>query len=271
MGDRKSAGAYETVIVETVQSICTVTMNRPQAYNACSNQLTADLAAAMENADRDETVKVIILTGAGKAFNAGQDLAELKQRYDGGETPNLGIDLRERYNPIIRRMCRMDKAIIAAVNGVAAGAGCSLALACDFRIASEQAVFIEAFIHVGVAPDAGSTYFLPRMIGHARAMEMCCTGRKVDAPEALRMGLVNLVVEADRLMDEARALAEDLAARPARALAWTKQLLRQSFSHSLDQQLEAEAAIQEVASRTADHLEAVNAFVEKRPPRFTGR
>ena len=261
---------YETVTVSTTGPVRIITLNRPQAYNACSNQLTTDLADALKRAESDDDVKVIIITGAGKAFNAGQDLAELKKRYAGGEMPNLGRDLRDRYNPIIRRICKMDKPIIAAVNGVAAGAGCSLALACDFRIASEHASFIEAFINVGVVPDAGSTYFLPRMIGRAKAMELCCTGRKVDAAEALQLGLVNKVVPADQLLVATHALAERLASLPTRAIALTKQLLSKSFDNDLDQQLEAEAALQEVASRTADHLEGVAAFLEKREPRFRG-
>lgn len=271
MNNQGSNQQLETVQVERDGGILTITLNRPHAFNACSNQLTADLADALRHAEIDDEVRVIILTGAGKAFNAGQDLAELKERYVNGSTPGLGDDLRDRYNPIIRRICGMDKPVIAAVNGVAAGAGCSLALACDFRIASEHAAFIEAFINVGVVPDAGSTWFLPRMIGHARAMELCCTGRKVDAAEALQLGIVSKVVPADQLMDAARSLAERLASLPARAMALTKQLLMKSCDNDLAAQIEAEAAVQEIACRTADHREGVTAFIEKRKPQFTGQ
>jgi 2-(1,2-epoxy-1,2-dihydrophenyl)acetyl-CoA isomerase len=214
---------------------------------------------------------VVIITGAGKAFSSGQDLGELKQRYVPGYVPDLSRDLRQRYNPIIRRLCEMEKPVIAAVNGVAAGAGCSLALACDMRVASEHATFIEVFINVGLIPDSGSTWFLPRLVGYAKAMELCCTGDKVTAEEALRLGLVNRVVSAEELMPSTRELALKLAALPSKGIALTKRLLQHSFENDLNRQLEAEAYAQETAGKTADHLEGVMAFLEKRPPQFKGK
>ena len=260
-----------SVTSETSDHVCTITLNRPDVYNAFSNQLSADLLDALKQAGRDRAVRAIIITGAGKAFSSGQDLGELKERYTPGYVPELSRDLRQRYNPIICRVCELEKPVIAAVNGVAAGAGCSLALACDLRIASEHASFIEVFINVGLIPDSGSTYFLPRLVGYGKAMELCCTGEKVGAEEALRLGLVNRVVAGDELINAANELAGKLASLPTTAIALTKRLLQQSFENDLTRQLEAEAYAQETAGRTTDHVEGVLAFLEKRPARFKGQ
>jgi 2-(1,2-epoxy-1,2-dihydrophenyl)acetyl-CoA isomerase len=262
---------YGALTVDVADHICTITLSRSDVFNAFNDQLTKELADALRNAERDADVRVLVLTGAGKAFSSGQDLAELKERYQPGYVPELSKDLEKRYNPIIRRICEMEKPVIAAVNGVAAGAGCSLALACDMRIASEFATFIEVFVNVGLIPDSGSTYFLPRLVGHARAMELCCTGRKVEAEEAERLGLVNRVVKADELMDETMRFAGRLAMHPARAIALTKRLLNRSLDNDLTGQLAAEAYAQETAGRTEDHMEGVRAFIEKRKPEFKGK
>jgi 2-(1,2-epoxy-1,2-dihydrophenyl)acetyl-CoA isomerase len=260
-----------TITVQTADSICTITLNRPDVLNAFNDALTTELADAMKNAERDAAVRVIIITGAGRAFSSGQDLADLKDHYRPGYVPQLGDDLRRRYNPIIKRIREMEKPVIAVVNGVAAGAGCSLALACDLRIASDQASFIEVFINVGLIPDSGSTFMLPRLVGLGKALELCWTGQKVDAPEALRIGLVNQVVPAAELDAAVKKLAARLASLPGRAIALTKRLLNQSLQNDLDAQLEAEAYDQETAGKTADHYEGVAAFLEKRKPNFHGR
>ncbi|MCP3905208.1 MAG: 2-(1,2-epoxy-1,2-dihydrophenyl)acetyl-CoA isomerase [Planctomycetes bacterium] len=265
-----TATDYDTLTVDTTDHVATITLDRPDVFNAFSDQLTTDLAGALKQAQRDRDVRVVVITGAGKAFSSGQDLGELKERYVPGYVPELSRDIRKRYNPIIKQVCGMPKPVIAAVNGVAAGAGCSLALACDLRIASEHATFIEVFVNVGLIPDSGSSYFLPRLVGHARAMELCCTGRKVKAEEAERLGLVNKVVPAGELMDETMKLASSLAAMPAKAIALTKRLFNQSLGNDLDGQLEAEAYAQETAGLTADHMEGVTAFLEKRKPEFKG-
>ncbi len=262
---------YETIGVETVDRICTITMNRPDVYNALNDKLTFELQDALKNAARDKAVSVVVLTGAGKAFCSGQDLGDLKAKYVPGYVPHLGPDLHKRYNPIVKRIRMMDKPVIAAVNGVAAGAGLSFALACDMRIASDQASFIEVFINVGLIPDSGSTWTLPRLVGLAKAMELCLTGDKVDAEEALRLGLVNRVVPADDLLAETGKVAKRLASLPARGLALTKRLLNQSYDNTLEQQLEAEAFAQETAGLTEDHYEGVVAFIEKRKPVFKGK
>jgi 2-(1,2-epoxy-1,2-dihydrophenyl)acetyl-CoA isomerase len=260
-----------TVAIASANHICTITLNRPDVLNAFNDALTTELHDALKNAEKDANVRVIVITGAGRAFSSGQDLGDLRERYKTGVVPPLGDDLRKRYNPIIRRIREMDKPVIAAVNGVAAGAGCSLALACDLRVASDQASFIEVFINVGLIPDSGSTYTLVRLVGVGKAMELCCTGQKVDAVEALRMGIVNQMVPAAELEAATQKLAARLASLPSRAIALTKRLLNQSLQNDLNQQLEAEAFDQETAGKTADHHEGVTAFLEKRKPNFQGR
>ena len=262
---------FETIGVETADRICTITMNRPDVYNALNDALTFELQDALKNAARDASVSVIVLTGAGKAFCSGQDLGDLKTRYVPGYVPHLRPDLHKRYNPIVKRIREMEKPVIAAVNGVAAGAGLSFALACDIRIASEKASFTEVFINVGLIPDSGSTWTLPRLVGLSKALELCLTGDKIDAAEALRIGLVNRVVPADELVAETNTLAARLAALPARGITLTKRLLNQSFDNTLDQQLEAEAFAQETAGLTEDHYEGVVAFIEKRKAGFKGK
>jgi 2-(1,2-epoxy-1,2-dihydrophenyl)acetyl-CoA isomerase len=266
-----AGAATSCVQVSTGANICTITLNRPDKLNAFNDQLTTELHDALKAAEKDPTVRVVVLTGSGRAFSSGQDLDDLKAKYVPGYVPSLGDDLRRRYNPIIKRIREMDKPVIAAVNGVAAGAGCSLALACDMRIASDQAAFIEVFINVGLIPDSGSTFMLPRLVGLGKAMELCCSGNKVDASEALRIGLVNQVVPAAELESATAKLAGKLATLPGRALALTKRLLNQSLQNDLECQLELEAYDQETAGTTADHHEGVMAFLEKRKPTFQGK
>ncbi|CAN5771367.1 2-(1,2-epoxy-1,2-dihydrophenyl)acetyl-CoA isomerase PaaG [soil metagenome] len=251
---------------ETSDAVLTITLDRPDALNAFDRAMKDELLAALKAAERDRAVRVLIITGAGRAFSAGQDL---KERQDPGAA-DLITELRTRYNPLILAMRRLEKPIIAAVNGVAAGAGCSLALACDLVIASEQARFIQAFSRVGLVPDSGSTWFLPRLMGYARAAEMTFLAEPMDGATSERLGLVNRVVPADRLMEEARSLAGRLAQSAPLALALTKRALNRSLGVDLASQLDYEAQLQAVAGASADHAEGVAAFVAKRPPAFTG-
>ncbi len=251
---------------ETSDGILTITLDRPDALNAFDRAMKEELLSALKAAERDRAVRVLIITGAGRAFNAGQDL---KERQEPGAA-DLITELRTRYNPLILAMRRLEKPIIAAVNGVAAGAGCSLALACDLVIASEDARFLQAFSRVGLVPDTGSTWFLPRLMGYARAAEMTFLAEPMDAATAERLGLVNRVVPADRLMDEARALAERLAKSAPLSLALTKRALNRALGADLASQLDYEAQLQAVAGASTDHAEGVAAFVGKRPPAFTG-
>src|SRR3990172_4599046 len=195
--DESMPATESKLLIGNDGAVRTLRLNRPESLNALDDELLAALARAMADAEKDRTVRCVVLTGAGRGFSSGQDLAAVAARYTTNEPIELGSHLRERYNPIITRLRTIEKPVIASVNGVAAGAGCSLALACDIRIAAESASFIEAFVNVGLVPDSGSTFMLPRLIGVARAMEMAITGRKVTAAEAVQIGLVNQIVSHD--------------------------------------------------------------------------
>ena len=246
--------------------VATLTLDRPEALNALTVGLKIALRGELERIAADRAVRAVILTGAGRAFCAGQDLAE-RERPDAAP---LDEELRERYNPIVRALRSMGQPVIAAVNGVAAGAGASLAFACDLRIAAAEARFVLAFGRIGLVPDSGATWFLPRLVGAARAAEIALAGDPIPADEALRIGLVSRVVPADELMTEARALADRVAAGAPLALALTKSALQRSWSIDLDEALDGEAKLQGIAGASADHAEGIAAFREKREPRFTG-
>ena len=256
----------DTILRETANGVLTLTLNRPDALNSFNVEMKEALLAALKDAARDREARVIVLTGAGRAFSAGQDL---KERQAPGAA-DLGTELRTRYNPIILAMRRLEKPIIGAINGVAAGAGISVALACDILIAAENASFMEVFGRVGLVPDTGSSWFLPRLVGYAKAAEMFFTTDPMDAATAERIGIVNRVVPAEHLMDEANALATKLAQGAPLALGLAKRALNRALESSLEEALEYEAQLQSIAGRSNDHKEGVAAFVEKRPPNFTG-
>jgi len=260
----------ETILVGDHAGVRTLTLNRPKVLNALNEPLAVSLASALKDAEASATVRCVVITGAGRAFCSGQDLAELAGRYETDSPLDLSERLRAHYNPVTARIRTMEKPVLAAVNGVAAGAGCSLALACDLRIAAESVVFIEAFINVGLIPDAGSTFMLPRLIGLSRAMELAFTGRKVEASEALEMGLVNRVAP-DADFDKAAAdFARELADRPTRAIGIAKRAINAAWTADLETQLYHEALLQAAAQQTWDHREGLAAFLEKRPPNFRG-
>lgn len=246
--------------------VATVTLDRPEALNALTVAVKVGLREALERIAVDRSIRAVILTGAGRAFCAGQDLAEREQP----DAAPLEEEVRERYNPIIRALRSMGQPVIAAVNGVAAGAGASLAFACDLRIASADARFVLAFGKIGLVPDSGATWFLPRLVGSARAAELAFVGDPISAEQALRLGLVSRVVAAEELVPEARALADRISAGAPRAHALTKQALDRSWSIDLEEALEGEAKLQGIAGATTDHEEGLAAFREKRAPRFTG-
>jgi 2-(1,2-epoxy-1,2-dihydrophenyl)acetyl-CoA isomerase len=252
--------------LEVDDGVATITLDRPAALNALTVPLKEELLAAFDRVAADPAVRAIVLTGAGRAFCAGQDLRE---RLEPGAAP-LDVEIRERYNPIILAMRRLEKPIVGAINGIAAGAGASLAFACDLRIAAEGASFLLAFGRVGLIPDSGATWLLPRLVGAAKATELALTGDPLSAADAERLGLVTRVVPADRVVAEAHAMAAQLAAMAPRALALTKRALEASWTASLEEQLDLEAELQGIAGATADHAEGLAAFMEKRPPRFTG-
>ena len=252
--------------VEVDGPVAIVTLDRPEALNALTVPVKVALREALESIAGDRAVRAVILTGAGRAFCAGQDLAERELP----DAAPLEVEVRERYNPIIRALRSMPQPVIAAVNGVAAGAGASLAFACDLRIAAEGARFVLAFGKIGLVPDSGASWFLPRLVGAARAAELALVGDPVTAEDALRIGLVSRVVPGEALLGEARAMADQVAANAPGAAALTKRLLADAWTTDLDAALSAEAATQGTAGATADHAEGLAAFREKRPPRFTG-
>ena len=254
------------VLVTSTGGVATITLNRPAALNALTIPMKERLLAALRAVGADAAVRAVVLTGAGRAFCAGQDLRE---RLEPG-APGLGEELRLRFNPIVRALRELPQPVIAAVNGVAAGAGASLAFACDLRIAAEGASFVLAFGRIGLVPDSGATWTLPRLVGSARAAEMALLGDAIGATEALRIGLVSRIVPGESLASEAAAMAERLATAGAPgATTATKRLLAAAFDRDLDAALEAEMAAQDRAGAHPDHAEGLAAFLEKRPPRFS--
>ncbi len=256
----------DSILLTQQDGVLTITLNRPEVLNAFNDQMLRELHDTLRQAARDAAVRCVVLTGAGRAFCSGQDLRDRT----GPATFSLSESLRSRYNPVILLLRTMEKPVVAAVNGVAAGAGCSLALAADLRIASDRASFIEVFARVGLVPDSGSTYFLPRLVGLGKAFELAYTAEPVEASEALRLGLVNRVVPHDELVPQSRALATRLAAGPTRGYGLTKRAINFGLSVALDQALDYEAYLQEVAGRSADHREGVAAFLQKRQANFKG-
>lgn len=263
---RAEPPAFTVLRYEVADAIATVTLDRPDALNALTIALKEELLAALKAAGRDRSVRAVILTGAGRAFCAGQDLRE---RLEPGAPP-LAVEIRARYNPLIRAMRDLEKPIVGAINGVAAGAGASLALACDLRVAADSATIVLAFGRIGLVPDSGLTWWLPRLVGPAKAVELALLNDPLPAPEALRLGLVTKVVPDEALAGEARELARRLAEGAPRAIALTKRALRRSLEAGLDETLEYEADLQGIAGATGDHAEGIAAFTEKRTPRFRG-
>ncbi len=261
-----SGSGFGALRWEVVDGVGSITLDRPDALNALDATLKAELLSVLRTAERDRAVRAVVLTGAGRAFCAGQDL---KERLGPDPTP-LDVEVRERFNPIILAMRRLPKPIVAAVNGVAAGAGASLAFAADLRIAAESASFVLAFARIGLAPDSGASWFLPRLVGLAHAAELLYLSDPMPAEEALRIGLVSQVVSAEALLDHARTLAAKVAQGSPTAVALTKRALDRSLEVGLADALDHEASLQGIAGRTADHAEGLAAFVEKRSPTFTG-
>ena len=251
--------------------VAVATLDRPDVLNAFNDELGHALVEAVRNAGEDESVRCLVITGAGRAFSSGEDLGALAGTYESGQAPELGQTLIDRYNPLIRAIRAAPKPVVAAVNGVAAGAGASVALACDFRIASEKAKLVLAFIKVGLIPDSGALWFLARMVGTARAFRIAATGAPIGAQEAFELGILDRVVPIGSFEEEWRAFAQELASGPTEAYAVTKQLVAFASEHTLEEQLQEEVHGQTRAGKTQDHMEGVTAFLGKRPPKFEGR
>ena len=254
------------ILFEIKNQVATLTLNRPEKYHSFIREMALDLQEKLEICKNDNNIRAIVITGSGKAFCAGQDLSEATDP----NGPELQKIVNEHYNPIIRQIRNIEKPIIAAVNGVAAGAGASIALCCDIVIAKESAVFVQAFSKIGLVPDSGATFFLPRLIGFQKATALMMNADPITATEAERLGMIYKVVEESKFEDEIQSFSEKLAKMPTKGIGLTKKLLNQSMRNSLEKQLDEEEVAQTIAGKTNDYKEGVSAFLEKRKPNFKG-
>lgn len=249
-----------------VDGVCTIKLNRPKVFNSFNREMAMDLQAILDDCKDNAEVRAIYLTGEGKAFCAGQDLAEAIDP----NGPELSQIVSEHYNPIIERIRNIEKPVVCAVNGVAAGAGANIALACDICVATASASFIQAFSKIGLIPDSGGTFFLPRIIGFQRASALMMLGDKVSAAQAEEMGMIYKSFEDESFADDSLAIAKKLAKMPTKGLGLTKRALNQSMTNNLTDQLALEDELQTIAGHSHDYNEGVNAFLEKRKPNFKG-
>lgn len=257
----------EPVLVSVENQVATLSLNRPSVYNSFNRDMALALQNALDQCKDDPEIRAVYLTGVGKAFCAGQDLQEVL----GEDAPSLEVILQQHLNPIIQKIRALQKPVVCAVNGVAAGAGANIAIACDITVASEKASFLQAFVKIGLIPDSGGTYLLPRLIGWQRAAALMMLGEKISAAEAAQMGMIYKVFPTDTFEKEARDIAERLAKLPTAAIGLTKRALDYSFTNDLDKQLAIEEQLQTTAGLSSDYQEGVQAFVEKRKPIFTGK
>ncbi len=260
--------AYETILFRQADGVATITLNRPDTLNAFNDTMIRETTDAFKQCAKDPAVRCVVLTGAGRGFSSGQDLGDVQQR---GEGFSIAEHLRRGYHRLILAMVRLEKPIVGAINGVAAGAGFGVALAADIRIASDKASFILAFSRVGLVPDSGTNWFLPRIIGQARAYELAITGERLSADQALAWGVVNRVVPHQELEATVQEYAARLAQGPSLAYGLTKRAMYRAWEQTLEEALAYEAYLQETAARSHDYQEGVQAFLEKRAPRFQGR
>lgn len=258
------------ILSEVEQGVMTITLNRPDRLNSFNDLMHQQLAACLTQAERDENVRCLLITGAGRGFCAGQDLND-RNVDPSGPAPDLGLSVERFYNPLVRRLAALPKPVIAAVNGVAAGAGATLALGCDIVLAARSANFVMAFSKLGLVPDCGGSWFLPRVAGRARAMGLALLGEKLSAEQAAQWGMIWQLVEDAELADTSRQLARHLATQPTFGLGLIKKALQASETNGLDAQLELERDYQRLAGRSDDYREGVSAFLAKRPPQFSGK
>ncbi len=260
----------QELLIERKDGVLTLTLNRPDVLNALTLAMMKGIRDALKQASSDKAVKAVILTASGRAFCAGADLGDLKKRQS-VKSFSLGDELRDHFNPLVAQIRKLEKPVIGAVNGLAAGAGASIILATDLKVCAEKATFLNAFVRVGLVPDSGMTYSLTRFLGYSKALEHMWLAKPVTAEQALACGLVNKVVPAEFVLVEAQLLAAELVKMPPLALALTKRAINRSLeAPSLDEQMEYEAQLQEILGKTKDHAEGVSAFLEKRPAQFKG-
>jgi len=257
---------FEFLKYQKSEGVATITFNRPEVYNALNDGITFELQAALKSASKDSEVRVVVLTGEGKAFCSGQDLKASAAEPD----RSFSESLHKRYNPIIKAIRKIPKPVICRLNGVAAGAGCSFALACDLIIASEDAKLIEVFVNIGLVLDSGSSYFLPRLVGSSKAFELATMGTRISGKDAEEMGLVTKAVPSDELDAAVKVYTDFYAQAPTKAIGMMKKMLNKSQNTTLDNMLEYEAYCQDIAGATEDYKEGVTAFLEKRKPEFKG-
>jgi len=262
--------SYKHILFDVKDGVAKLTLNRPDKLNSFNETMLKEMRDAVRTSEKDESIRTLLLTGAGRAFSAGQDLSERNMSPD-APPPNLGLSLRKLYNPVVDKLRNMEKPVICAVNGVAAGAGANMALSCDIVVAARSAKFIQAFCRLGLVPDAGGTWTLPRLVGHARAMGLALLGDAINAEQAEEWGLIWKCIDDENHMKEAEELAGNLAKGPTGGLGLIKRAMNASGGHSFEEQTAMEADLQEIASASEDYREGVRAFLEKRKPEFTGR
>ena len=260
---------YNNISFEIRSGVAILTFNRPDSLNSFTTAMHAEVRDVLQLTATDTSVRCLLLTGAGRGFCAGQDLND-RAVAPGGEMPDLGASIEKNYNPLVRAIMTLQKPVVCAVNGIAAGAGANIALACDIVLAGRSAAFLQGFTKIGLVPDSGGTWTLPRLVGRARAMGLAMLNSRIPAEQAQQWGMIWQVVDDEKLMDEALAIATHLATQPTKGLGLTKQAINAGGSNSLETQLEQERELQTIAGHSADYREGVAAFLQKRTPSFTG-
>ncbi|MDQ8954198.1 2-(1,2-epoxy-1,2-dihydrophenyl)acetyl-CoA isomerase PaaG [Acinetobacter rudis] len=261
---------YQSILVDVKQAVGYLRLNRPKQLNSFNVQMHQEVAQVLKAWSKDPEIRCVVISGEGRGFCAGQDLGD-RVVDPHADAPDLGVSIEKFYNPLIQTIVNMPKPVICAVNGVAAGAGANIALACDIVIAAQSANFVQAFCRLGLVPDSGGTWFLPRAVGHARAMGLALLGDKLSAEKAKEIGMIWDVVEDTQLQEKVQQLAEHLAKQPTFGLSLIKKALHQSSDHSLQEQLTLERDLQRIAGRSDDYREGVQAFMQKREPKFKGQ